>query len=115
MSAGTDLVAHFVLDGRLMALLVRDGRATVEALAPWVGVQALLSRVLADLDALSGPRLATVLRTAVARTLRHDLARPEPAGSGDDGDALSPHPRGCAVCRDRGQGPRPRPPPCPRG
>ncbi len=76
-ATGNDLVSHFVLDGRLYAVAVQGRRCTVEGLAAWSDVEALLARVLADLDALSGPHLPAPLRTAVATSLRRDLGRLE--------------------------------------
>lgn len=69
----TDLIAYYVMDKRLGAVTVRDGRASVVTLAPWSAVEALMSRVRADLDALAGPLLPDPLRQAIAQSLGHDL------------------------------------------
>jgi len=77
-ATGNDLVAHFVLDSQLFAVTVKGRRrCTVEVLASWRDVEELLYRVLADLDALSGPHLPAPLRAAVATSLRRDLRRLE--------------------------------------
>ena len=76
---GTDLVEHVVLDEVLHAVCASAAGgprgARLVRLGPWAAVQELLSRVLADLDALSGPLLPAPLRAAVAASLEQDLER----------------------------------------
>ncbi len=70
---GTDAIAHFVLDHRLGAVTVRDGRATVVTLGTWAEVASLMARVRADIDALAGRMLPDALRHTISRSLAHDL------------------------------------------
>ena len=69
----TDAVAYFVIDHRLGAVTLTNGRARVVTLGPWSEVSALMARVRADLDALAGRLLPEPLRVAVSSSLAHDL------------------------------------------
>ena len=69
----TDAVAYFVLDHRLGAVSVRDGRATVTTLGLWADVAATIARVRADLDALAGRMIPAALRQAISASLARDL------------------------------------------
>ena len=69
----TDVVSYFVLDHRLGAVSVRDGRATVITLGAWADVASLMARVRADVDALAGRMLPEALRRAISASLAHDL------------------------------------------
>ncbi len=70
---GADAVSYFVLDHRLGAVSVRDGRASVVTLGAWADVASLMARVRADIDALAGRMLPDPLRRAVSTSLAHDL------------------------------------------
>ncbi len=69
----TDAVAYFVLDHRLGAVTVREGRVSVVALGPWSEVASIMARVRADLDALAGRMLQRPLRQAISTSLARDL------------------------------------------
>lgn len=69
----TDVLAYFVLDHRLGAVTVREGRASVVMLGLWAEVDALMARVRADIDALAGRMLRDGLRGAISASLSHDL------------------------------------------
>lgn len=69
------VIAYFVLDHRLSAVTVIDGRAHVVTLAAWADVESLMARIRADLDALAGRLLPGPLRQAISRSLEHDLVR----------------------------------------
>ncbi|MDQ2782884.1 MAG: CHAT domain-containing protein [Actinomycetota bacterium] len=70
-----DIVAYFVLDHRLGAVAVAEGRTTVHTLAAWADVESLMTRIRADLDALAGRLLPDPLRQAIAQSLMHDLVK----------------------------------------
>ena len=69
----TDVVSYFVIDQRLGAVAVVQGRAQVVQLGAWSEVADLLARVRADLDALAGRLQPEPLRKAISASLSHDL------------------------------------------
>lgn len=71
----TDAVSYFVLDDRLGAVTIVDGRATVHTLGWWAEVASLMARIRADLDALAGRLIPAPLREAISASLRRDLSR----------------------------------------
>ncbi len=71
----TDLIAYYVIDNRLGAVTLSDGRAAVVTLAAWSDVESLMTRIRADLDALAGRLLPDPLRRAISQSLAHDLVK----------------------------------------
>lgn len=96
--AGGVLVAHLVVDGRLVALVVTAAGARLQPLGPAQEVLELNRRVRADLDMLAGSATPGVVRAGVAASARTTLARLDelvwrplpPSGRGDGPVVLAP-------------------------
>lgn len=95
-ATGTVFVSFARHRGRWLAVVVRGRRARMVPLAPVAEVQAMVTRVRGDLDALASPGIPAPLRDAVRHSLDLGLARLDAAVLGPLGVPGQPLSMSCS-------------------